>query len=409
MKENQSGTPTESASRRKFLSLGAALGGALTACTETQEVVEEGPKRLGRAPDEYGERSLHEKALRLGSASKNPETGSTRAPLQDSQGIITPSSLHFERHHAGVPDIDPAEHRLMIHGMVEHPLVLTMDELKSLPSVSRIHFVECAGNSRSEWTDKKGPTAQHSHGMASCSEWTGVPLAVLLDEVGVKPEATWVVAEGADACKMVRSLPLDKCRDDVIVAYGQNGEAIRPEQGYPIRLLVPGFEGNINVKWVRRLMLSDQPAMARDETSKYTDLLADGKARQFTFPMESKSVITRPSGRQKLAGAGFHEITGLAWSGRGTIERVEVSTDNGTTWQDAELQEPRHRMAFTRFRLPWTWDGSETVILSRSTDETGYVQPTEEALLAARGPNSNYHCNCIKAWKIGVDGSVTNV
>jgi sulfane dehydrogenase subunit SoxC len=385
------------------------LGGALTACTETQEVVEEGPKRLGRAPDEYGERSLHEKALRLGSASKNPETGSTRAPLQDSQGIITPSSLHFERHHAGVPDIDPAEHRLMIHGMVEHPLVLTMDELKSLPSVSRIHFVECAGNSRSEWTDKKGPTAQHSHGMASCSEWTGVPLAVLLDEVGVKPEATWVVAEGADACKMVRSLPLDKCRDDVIVAYGQNGEAIRPEQGYPIRLLVPGFEGNINVKWVRRLMLSDQPAMARDETSKYTDLLADGKARQFTFPMESKSVITRPSGRQKLAGAGFHEITGLAWSGRGTIERVEVSTDNGTTWQDAELQEPRHRMAFTRFRLPWTWDGSETVILSRSTDETGYVQPTEEALLAARGPNSNYHCNCIKAWKIGVDGSVTNV
>lgn len=409
MKENQTGTPKGSASRRKFLSLGAALGGALTACKETPEVVEEGPKRLGRAPDEYGERSPHEKALRLGSASKNPETGSTRSPLQDSQGIITPSSLHFERHHAGVPDIDPAEHRLMIHGMVERPLILTMDELKSLPSVSRIHFVECAGNSRSEWTDKKGPTAQHSHGMASCSEWTGVPLAVLLEEVGVKPEATWVIAEGADACKMVRSLPLDKCRDDVIVAYGQNGEAIRPEQGYPIRLLVPGFEGNINVKWVRRLMLSDQPAMARDETSKYTDLLADGKARQFTFPMESKSVITRPSGRQKLAGAGFHEITGLAWSGRGTIERVEVSTDNGATWQDAELQEPRHRIAFTRFRLPWTWDGSETVILSRSTDETGYIQPTEEALLAARGPNSNYHCNCIKAWKIGADGSVTNV
>ena len=199
--------------------------------------------------------------------------------------------------------------------MVERPLVLTLDELKTLPSVSRVHFVECAGNSRSEWTAKKGATAQLSHGLASCSEWTGVLLSLLLEEVGVKPEATWLIAEGADACKMLRSLPLDKCRDDVIVAYGQNGEAIRPDQGYPLRLVVPGFEGNINVKWVRRLMLSDQAAMARDETSKYTDLLANGKARQFSFPMEAKSVITRPSGGQSLAGPGFHEISGLAWSG----------------------------------------------------------------------------------------------
>ena len=407
MEEKRLENSSESASRRKFLSLGAVLGGALTACSEPGP--EEGPKRLGRAPDEYGERSPYEKAVRHGKASKNPETGSTRSPLQDSQGIITPSSLHFERHHAGVPDIDPAEHRLMIHGMVERPLVLTMDEIKSLPSVSRVYFIECSGNSRGEWTDKKGATAQLSHGMASCSEWTGVLLSVLLEEVGVKPEATWLIAEGGDACKMQRSLPLDKCRDDVIVAYGQNGEAIRPEQGYPLRLLVPGFEGNVHVKWVRRLMLSDQAAMARDETSKYTDLLANGKARIFSFPMEAKSVITRPSGGQSLAGPGFHEISGLAWSGRGLIERVEVSTDNGSTWQDAELQEPRHPIAFTRFRLPWTWDGSETVIYSRATDETGYVQPTEEALLAVRGPNSDYHNNCTKAWKIGGDGSVTNV
>lgn len=401
---------SEVASRRKFLSLGAALGGALTACSDSgAPVLDEGPKRLGRAPDAYGERSPFEKEARRGTASKYPETGATRTPLQDSHGIITPSSLHFERHHAGAPAIDPAEHRLMIHGLVERPLVLTLDELKTLPSVSRLHFVECAGNSRGEWTDKKGATAQDSHGLASCSEWTGVLLSVLLEEVGVKPEATWLVAEGADACKMQRSLPLDKCRDDVIVAYGQNGEAIRPDQGYPLRLVVPGFEGNINVKWVRRLMLTDQAAMARDETSKYTDLLADGKARIFSFPMEAKSVITRPSGGQALAGSGFHEISGLAWSGRGLIERVEVSIDNGASWQDAELQEPRHRIAFTRFRLPWTWDGAETVILSRATDETGYVQPTEQALLAVRGANSDYHNNCIKAWKISGDGSVTNV
>lgn len=409
MRQKPTESPSERASRRKFLSLGAAVGGALTACAEPQEVVEEAPKRLGRAPDKYGERSPFERSSRLGSASKNPETGSTRSPLQDFHGIITPSSLHFERHHAGVPEIDPAKHRLMIHGMVKRPLVLTVDEIKTLPSVSRVHFIECSGNSRSEWTGKKGPTAQHSHGLASCSEWTGVLLSVLLDEAGVNPEAHWLIAEGADACKMHRSLPLDKCRDDVIVAYGQNGEAIRPEQGYPLRLVVPGFEGNINVKWLRRLMLSGQPAMGREETSKYTDLLADGKARQFSFTMEAKSVITRPSGGQKLAREGFHEIAGLAWSGRGVIERVEVSTDDGNTWQDAELQEPRHRIAFTRFRLPWTWDGAETVILSRAIDDTGYVQPTEQALIAARGHNSDYHNNCIKAWKIGADGNVTHV
>ena len=297
----------------------------------------------------------------------------------------------------------------MLHGLVDRPLILTMDELKSLPSVSRIHFIECSGNSRGEWKSKKGATAQISHGMASCSEWTGVLLSVLLDEAGVKPEATWLVAEGADACKMHRSLPLEKCRDDVIVAYGQNGEAIRPEQGYPLRLVAPGHEGNINVKWVRRLMLTDQPAMGREETSKYTDVLANGKARQFSLAMEAKSVITRPSGGQKVEGPGFVEITGLAWSGLGLIERVEVSTDNGATWTDAALQEPRHRIAFTRFRLPWTWDGTPAVILSRATDETGYVQPTVGALVEARGQNSNYHNNCIKSWEIAADGSVTNV
>ena len=341
--------------------------------------------------------------------SKTPERGSTRTPLQDSHGIITPSALHFERHHAGVPDIDPAGHRLLIHGMVDKPLVLTVDEIRRLPSVSRVHFVECAGNGGSEWAEKRGPTAQMSHGLASCSEWTGVLLRVLLEEVGVQPGAAWAIAEGADACNMARSLPIEKCLDDVIVAYAQNGEAIRPEQGYPLRLVTPGWEGNINVKWLRRLELTSQPLMARDETSKYTDLLADGTARQFSFPMDAKSVITLPSGGQKLHAVGLHEITGLAWSGRGLISRVEVSTDGGATWRDALLQEPRHSMAFTRFQLPWAWDGKETSILSRCTDETGYVQPTVEALIEARGPNSVYHNNGIKAWKIQSDGSVTHV
>ena len=402
--------PDPPASRRAFLKLGAAAGGILSACQDASgPSVSTGPSRLGRPPSEYGERSPFETSARHMRLSKNPETGSTRTPLQDSYGIITPSSVHFERHHAGVPEINPAEHRLMMHGMVERPLIFTMEELRRLPSVTRVHFIECAGNSRDEWGAKKAPNVQRSHGMASCSEWTGVLLSVLLEEAGVKPDASWVIAEGADVCKMVRSLPLEKCTGDVIVAYGQNGEAIRPEQGYPLRLVTPGWEGNINVKWLRRLEVTNRPLMARDETSKYTDLMADGKARQFSFPMEAKSVITFPSGEQKLDSTGFYEISGLAWSGRGTIERVEVSVDGGDNWRDAELQEPRHRAAFTRFRLSWNWTGEETTILSRATDDTGYVQPRMEEIIAVRGSHSDYHNNGIAAWKIHSGGSVTHV
>jgi sulfane dehydrogenase subunit SoxC len=234
-------------------------------------------------------------------------------------------------------------------------------------------------------------------------------LSELLAEAGVQPEATWILAEGADPCHMQRSIPVSKAMDDIIVAYGQNGEAIRPEQGYPLRLIVPGWEGNINVKWLRRIKLSDQPTMTRDETSKYTDLMADGTARLFTYEMDAKSVITFPSGGHQLAAPGLYEISGLAWSGRGTITRAEVSMDGGQTWQDAALQEPRHRMAFTRFRLPWRWEGAEAVLVSRCTDSTGYVQPTREALVAVRGMNSDYHNNCQKAWLISSTGSVTHV
>ena len=335
--------------------------------------------------------------------------GSSSTPLQDSVGTLTPSSLHYERHHAGIPAIDPAQHRLVIHGMVDRPLVLTMDEIKRLPSVSRILVVECGGNSGSEWGPKTGADVQRAYGLASCSEWTGVPLSLVLSEVGVRPEASWVIAEGADACRMQRSIPLANAMDNILLAYGQNGEAIRPSQGYPLRLIIPGWEGNTNVKWLQRLKVTNQPHMTRDETSKYSDLMPDGKARLFTFQMEAKSVVTFPSGGQKLSGPGRYELTGVAWSGRGRIERVEITADGGRSWSDARLQEPRLPIAFTRFRLPWRWEGQEAVIASRATDESGYVQPSREALLEARGSNSGYHFNGIKLWKVQASGIVTNV
>jgi sulfane dehydrogenase subunit SoxC len=385
----------------------AAVGGLFTGCRRGEQP-EEGPRMIGKPLSAHGERSPFEKSARWLPTTKILENGSSLTPLQDLWGIITPAELHFERHHAGVPTIDPAQHRLLIHGMVERPLIFTVAEIRRLPSISRIHFIECAGNTRDGWSTKHPPTVQQSHGLASCSEWTGVKLSLLLSEAGVKPGATWILAEGADACKMQRSIPLKKAMDDIIVAYGQNGEALRPEQGYPLRLMIPGWEGNTNVKWLRRIKVTDEPSMARDETAKYTDLMPDGTARQFTFVMDAKSVITSPSSGQKLAGSGFYEIRGLAWSGRGRIERVEVSTDGGSSWQNAELQEPRLDKAFTRFRLPWRWDGQETILQSRATDESGYVQPDAAALIAVRGTNSDYHNNAIRPWKVMADGSVLN-
>jgi len=357
----------------------------------------------------YGERSPLEKSVRDVRESKTPGTSATRTPLQDLDGIITPSALHFERLHAGVPDLDRTKHEILLHGLVEQPMVFTMDDLRRFPSVSRIYFVECSGNTAAEWGNPQDDP-QKTSGLLSCSEWTGVPLALLLKASRVKPEGKWIVAEGADACMMARSLPMEKAQDDVLVAYAQNGEPLRPEQGYPVRLIVPGWEGNINIKWVRRLNVVDQPAMTRDETSHYTDLMPDGKARIFTFYMEAKSIITRPAGGQKLThGPGPYEITGLAWSGRGKIEKVEVSTDNGKSWVEAELQTPVLSKAAARFRLAWQWDGKATSIQSRATDETGYTQPSHDELVAARGLLSNYHYNGVKVWHVKEDGSVSHV
>jgi sulfane dehydrogenase subunit SoxC len=390
----------KSTNRRRLLQLGIGLGSGLVSRADEA-------RDLGRPLGPYGERSKFVKPVRTTRLSKTPQAGSSATPLADMYGTITPSALHYERHHAGIPDIDPEKHTLLIHGLVERPLVLTMADIRRLPSVSRIHFLECGGNSGSEWQAKTGPDVQRSYGLASCSEWTGVPLRSVLEQVGLKPEAKWMIAEGADACRMQRSVPLAKELDDALLAYGQNGEPLRPEQGFPLRLLTPGWEGNIQVKWLRRLHVTAEPYYVRDETSKYSDLMPDGKARVFTLTQEAKSVVTFPSGGQKLPGSGRYEITGLAWTGRGRITRVELTLDGGKTWQDARLDEPRMRMAFTRFRLPWTWDGKPAVIASRATDESGYVQPSREELIAVRGTNSGFHFNGIKVWRVAGDGSVT--
>lgn len=403
-----------SPTRRAFLGASALAGATWTACKDSgptgapAPASEAGHRALGAPVRRYGERSPFETVSRGVRDTPNPEVASSRTPLDQTYGIITPSALHFERHHAGVPDIDPATHRLLIHGLVDRPLLFSLDDLRRLPSVSRVHFVECSGNSGGEWSTKGAPTVRLSHGLASCSEWTGVPLRILLEEAGVQPAARWILAEGDDACHMQRSITLDKALQDGIVAYGQNGEALRPEQGYPVRLILPGWEGNTNVKWLRRIKLTEGPQYVKDETSKYTELMESGKAWIFTFVMDAKSVITSPSGGHQINGPGFHEITGLAWSGRGTVTSVEVSTDGGQTWSSATLQDPVYPRAFTRFRMPWEWDGSEAVLLSRCRDETGYVQPTREELIAERGRYSAYHCNRIKGWLVATDGSVSN-
>lgn len=393
-------------SRRVFLAAAGTAAGAATLSPA------QFPEDLGAPRRNYGERSPYETSSRYFRQSVTPGTGASRTPLQDLHGIITPSALHFERHHAGVPQIDPRRHELLIHGLVEHPLVFTRKDLLRFPSVSLIRFIECAGNTGGDHAGRSGIDPQRSHGLLSCSEWTGVPLKTLLNEASVKTKARWLVAEGADASRLARSLPLSKGLDDVLVAYGQNGEALRPEQGYPLRLVVPGWEGNINIKWLGRIELVDQPYMTRDEAASYTDFLPDGKARWFTFLMEAKSVITRPAGGQALDGPGFYEITGLAWSGRGVITRVEVSTDGGRAWQDAQLNAPVLPKAVTRFSLAWRWDGGETSLQSRCTDDTGYTQPTREELVAVRGlrpgPDGFNHYNGIKVWYVHRDGKVSH-
>jgi sulfane dehydrogenase subunit SoxC len=335
-------------------------------------------------------------------------TGTTLTPLQELDGTITPADLHFTRIHAGVPTIDPAAHTLLVHGLVDLPVSFSVADIKRFPSVTRVHFIECSGNGRAAYrTPKPDMTPQQVDGMMSNSEWTGVPLALVLREAGVKPEAKWFLAEGGDSCLLSRSIPIEKANDDALVVWAQNGEPLRPEQGFPIRLLLPGFEGNSNVKWLRRIKLGTEPFMTRWETSKYTDPLPGDKVRQFSFEMDAKSIITSPAYPERLTTPGWWAIRGLAWSGRGRITRVDVSADGGTNWQEAALRSTATSKAHVRFELPWRWTGNESLLMSRAVDETGYIQPTTSELRAVRGPGTDYHFNGIRAWRVARDGSVS--
>jgi sulfane dehydrogenase subunit SoxC len=401
--------------RRLLIGGAAALGSAAltrSACAAETLQVEPWMKLPGTPFVAYGQPSKYEtKAVRtFASAPGTTGTGTSRTPHHLLEGTITPNGLHFERHHSGIPEIDPDAHRLLIHGLVTRPLVLTLDALTRYPMESRIAFIECAGNSALLY--QKEPAAlgfQAMHGLLSCAEWTGVKLSTLLDEAGVDPRAQWLIAEGADAASMSRSVPLAKAMDDAIVALYQNGERVRPSNGYPLRLLLPGYEGNMQVKWLRRLKLTAGPAMTKDETSKYTILRDDGKALQFCFPQEVKSVITRPSPGLSMSGPGLYEISGLAWSGSGKIAQVEVSADGGASWTLAALQEPVLSRAVTRFRVAWRWNGGAATLQSRATDDAGYVQPTRAKLIADRGARTIYHFNAIASWNVGQNGEVKHV
>jgi len=332
-------------------------------------------------------------------------------PLDRLNGIITPSGLFFSLHHNGIPDIAPETHEVMLHGLVDKPLKWNVNTLMHYPMVSRIQFLECSGNSGSlayNDTPAEG-TCVGIHGQVSCAEWTGVPLRYLLDEAGVRPGGKWVVCEGADGGSHIRSVPLHKMYDDAILAFFQNGERVRPDQGYPCRLFLPGYEGNMQVKWLRRMEVVDQPSQSKDEQSLYAEFTAEGKLHQFTLTMEVKSVITRPSGGHQLPDNGFYEVSGLAWSGRGRVARVEVSADGGMTWADAHLEGPVMDKCFTRFTIPWEWKGKSALLLSRATDEHGNVQPTRAAWKAKYAAYTFNHYNAINAWEVTPSGEVRNV
>ncbi len=413
MNPGQFKTPPTLPSRRRFifgaggLVIATAAGGETIASGAKQYAVPDDPRKQPGRPanddDGYGVRSQFARAHRVG----GPSWALT--PIQDLYGTITPSALHFGIHHAGIPTIDPEKHRLFIHGMVKRNRELSMEDLLRLPRVTHTYFLECSGNTSSSWKEPRYNDIQMTHGQMSNTEWTGVPLRIVLQEVDLDPRATWVVAEGSDAAMMSRSIPLSKCLDDALLAFGQNGEELRPDQGFPLRLLLPGYEGNTSIKWLRRLEVTDRPHMTRMETRGYTDTLPDGRSRQFSFLMEAKSVITFPSAPMILDGRGFYEIAGLAWSGNGRITKVEVSADAGKHWTNARIEGPVLPKAFVRFRLPWQWDGRAAVLQSRCVDETGQVQPTQKELVESRGAKSFHHYNAIQQWGVNAKGEVSNV
>lgn len=411
-----------STTRRNFLSRSLAVGSTVLAgaaagrAAATPLATPASNKTTGRpiAATAYGMPSQFEKHVvrRRTDVFVNRQNWSdwSMTPLQHQPGIITPNGLIFERHHAGTPDIDPATHRVVIHGMVRQPLQFTMDDLVRYPSVSRFYFLECSGNGLTDWLKPASKTVQQTHGLLSGALWTGVAVSTLLDEAGIDPKGKWVLFEGADGSAHTRSIPIEKVLDDALLVYAANGERLRPENGYPVRLFLPGWEGNTCVKWLRRIKVGDEPWYFRSETARYTDPMPEGKWRKFSMLMETKSVITNPSGGMTLTGPGFYEVTGLAWSGTGKIRAVDVSFDGGRNWREATLEEPIMDKSLTRFKIGWNWNGSPAVLMSRAVDSTGYVQPTVAELRKARAIEGFVqHHNGVQPWSVSANGEVTNV
>ena len=413
--------------RRAFLRSGAAVAGTVMGYTFVRPAgaapLAEEPWSLapGSPSKPYEQRSRFEEKIgrTLSNPNGEPRTSHARTPHHLLDGTITPNGLHFTIVHSGRPDIDPDKHRLVIHGLVKRPLVFTLDSLSRYPMVSRFSFVECGGNSAPMFSREPiQASVQALHGLASCAEWTGVRLSTLLDETGIDPKAKWIVAEGADSLALSRSVPVKKALDDAMIALYQNGERLMPGNGYPMRLLLPGYEGNMNVKFLRRLKLVEQPAMSYYETRTYSQILPNGKAFRFYFLQEVKSFITHPSPGLALRGSGFYEISGIAYSGNGRISKVMVSADGGKSWGEAALQAPVLSKAFTRFRMPWRWDGGPAVLQSRAWDEAGNVQPTRAQFVAERGETReiprvfgfpNQHYNSLTSWAVDAKGEVKHV
>lgn len=414
-----------SISRRKLLHSVAAGGGALAMSAfpagakgnkeNLPPNVADWSMSLGDGVDvnPYGMPSEYEKHVirrHVRWLTATTESSVSFTPLHELDGIITPNGLCFERHHGGVAEVEPDDYRLMINGLVEKPLIFTLEDLKRFPRINRIYFLECAANSGMEWRGAQLNGCQYTQGMIHCVEYTGVPLKYILEEAGLKTNAKWIMPEGGDSSGMNRSVPLEKALDDCLVAFKMNGEALRPEQGYPARLVVPGWEGNMWVKWLRRIEVGDMPWHTREETSKYTDLMENGKSRRFTWVMDCKSVITNPSPQAPILHKKGHTVlTGLAWSGRGTIDRVDITLDGGKNWRTARIDGLSLPMAMHRFYYEFDWDGSPLLLQSRAIDSTGYVQPTKNELRKVRGTNSIYHNNGIQTWHVRGNGEVENV
>jgi len=399
---------------------GVGVGASGAAAEPLQEA--EWSTHQGQTVGVTGVRSRFEKdTVRILSNPKGePRTQHARTPHHLLNGTITPSHLHFTILHNGIPDIDPAQHKLVIHGMVKQPMVFTMDKLMRYPMVTRQTFVECGGNSSPMFSNEPVQAdLQRLHGLVSNSEWTGVLLSTLLDEVGVDPKAVWMLPEGADTAEITRSVPLKKAWDDAILVLYQNGERLMAEQGFPVRLLLPGWEGNMNIKYVHRIKITDQPAMTYYEARNYSPVLPDYKAYKFYFVNEVKSFITNPSFGSSLKEPGYYEISGIAYSGSGTIKRVMVSADGGKSWAEAAVQGPAQDKAFTRFHIPWRWDGSPAILTSRAVDDGGNIQPLRADFVKARGEtlkpvtNTNgfysQHYNSLTSWGVNAKGEIAHV